>query len=56
MVKLCQMVCEPVKVGLAPTVERILQLFHQIGLAGHAEQPLLPQAMLQYEVHTLLHQ
>lgn len=46
----------PVKQWLLPTVEGILQVPHQVGLAGHAEEPLLGEPTLPDEVHTLLHQ
>lgn len=46
----------PVKQGLLPTVEGILQVPHQVGLAWHAEEPLLGEPALPDEVHTLLHQ
>ena len=46
----------PVKQWLLPTVKGILQVPHQVGLAGHAEEALLGEPTLPDEVHTLLHQ
>lgn len=46
----------PVKQWLLPTVEGILQVPHQVGLAGHAEEALLGEAALPDEVDALLHQ
>lgn len=46
----------PVKQWLLPTVEGILQVPHQVGLARHAEEPFLSEPTLSDEVHTLLHQ
>lgn len=46
----------PVKQWLLPAVEGILQVSHQVGLAWHAEEPLLSETPLPDEVHTLFHQ
>lgn len=46
----------PVKQWLLPTVKGILQVPHQVGLAGHTEEALLGEPTLPDEVHTLLHQ
>lgn len=46
----------PVKQWLLPTVEGILEVPHQVGLARHAEEPLLSEPTLPDEVHALLHQ
>lgn len=45
----------PVKGGLLPSIEGVLQLFDQRGLAWLAEQPHLQKTPLPDEVHTLLH-
>ena len=46
----------PVKQRLLPTVEGILQVPHQVGLARHPEEALFTESSLPDEVHTLLHQ
>lgn len=46
----------PVKQWFLPTVEGILQVPHQVGLAWHAEEPLFGEPTLPDEVHTLFHQ
>lgn len=45
----------PVEQGLLPAVEGILQVPHQEGLAGHAEEALLSEPVLPDEVHALFH-
>lgn len=46
----------PVKQWLLPTVKGILQVPHQVGLAGHTEETLFTESSLPDEVHTLFHQ
>ena len=46
----------PVELWLVPAVEGVLQLLDEVGLAGHPEEPLLPEAALAHEAHALLNQ
>lgn len=46
----------PVKRRPFPSIERVPELFHQVVLAGEAEDALLAHAVLQEELSTLLHQ
>lgn len=46
----------PVKKRFLSTVKRVLQIFDEVGLSRHAEEPLLGEASLADEVHALLHQ
>ena len=46
----------PVELWLVPEVEGVLQLLDEAGLAGHPEQPLLPEPLLTDETHALLYQ
>uniref|UniRef100_A0A8C3M7B3 Uncharacterized protein n=1 Tax=Geospiza parvula TaxID=87175 RepID=A0A8C3M7B3_GEOPR len=52
----CGAVNSPVKKGFLSTVKRVLQIFDEVGLPRHAEEPLLGEASLADEVHALLHQ
>lgn len=46
----------PVKGWFLSAVEGVLQLFHEVGLAGETEQTLFLQPPASDKVHTLLHQ